>query len=62
MARALHSVTHLVSGLLLLATFVFAFPNSASASIVISNVPNTVTGGSTVSNTIYKAILFTTGS
>ena len=32
------------------------------AEVVISNLPNTVTGGSTVSNDIWKAMLFTTGS
>ncbi len=32
------------------------------AEVVISNLPNTVTGGSTVSNAIWKAMLFTTGS
>jgi hypothetical protein len=32
------------------------------AEVVISNLPNTVTGGSTVSNGTWKAILFTTGS
>jgi hypothetical protein len=62
MARAWHSVTHLLWGLLLLATFLFSLPSSASASIVISNVPNTVTGGSSLSADNHKAILFTTGS
>ena len=32
------------------------------AEVVISNLPNTVTGGSTVSNGLWKAMLFTTGS
>jgi len=36
--------------------------NSATAAIVISNAPNNVVGGSTLSNTNYKAILFSTGS
>jgi hypothetical protein len=62
MIRICHSATHLVSGLLFIATLLFAPLNSTSAAIVISNSPNTVNGGSTLSNTNYKAILFTTGS
>ncbi|MGA0369804.1 MAG: choice-of-anchor R domain-containing protein [Kiritimatiellia bacterium] len=38
-------------------------PSSAlHAEVVISNLPNTVTGGSTVSDITWKAMLFTTGS
>jgi hypothetical protein len=61
MSRSRHPATHLVSGLLLIATLLFAPLNSASAVIVISNSPNTVNGGSTLSDTNYKALLFTTG-
>ena len=61
MGRSSHPATHLVSGLLLIATLLLAPLNSASAVIVISNSPNTVNGGSTLSSTINKAILFTTG-
>ena len=32
------------------------------AEVVISNLPNTVAGGSTISDTAWKAMLFTTGS
>jgi hypothetical protein len=61
MIRPWHPATHLVSGLLLIATLLFAPVNSASAALVIVNSPNTVNGGSTLSNTDHKAILFTTG-
>ncbi len=62
MLRPRHPAIHLVSGLLLIATLLFAPFNSASAAlIVISNSPNTVDGGSSLSSTAYKAILFTTG-
>lgn len=62
MLKPRHPAIHLVSGLLLIATLLFAPFNSASAAlIVISNSPNTVNGGSTLSDTNYKALLFTTG-
>jgi hypothetical protein len=62
MVRSCHPATHLVSGLLLIATLLFALPNNSSAAVVISNSPNPVNGGSTLSSTNYKAVLFTTGS
>lgn len=37
-------------------------PSTLQAGVVISNIPNTVTGGSTVSDVVWKAMLFTTGS
>ncbi|MGA1205599.1 MAG: hypothetical protein ACO3ZW_07310 [Opitutales bacterium] len=62
MLKSCRLPTHLAKGLLLIATILSPLANSASAYIVISNTPNTVVGGSSLSNTIYKAIVFSTGS
>jgi len=48
---------------LVAAGVLLGLPGSAlHAEVVISNLPNTVTGGSIVSDGIWKAMLFTTGS
>jgi hypothetical protein len=61
MLKSCHPAARHLSGFFLIA-ILFPLITSASAAIVISNAPNTVTGGSTLSNKNYKAILFSTGS
>jgi hypothetical protein len=61
MLKSCHPAARHLSGFFLIAILV-PLINSASAAIVISNAPNNVDGGSSLSNANYKAILFTTGS
>ncbi len=53
---------HLARALVAAGVLLGLQPAGLHAEVVISNLPNTVTGGSTVSDVGWKAMLFTTGS
>ncbi len=59
----IRKLIHLTAQTLMAAVVLLSLqPADLQAEVVISNLPNTVTGGSTVSDTGWKAMLFTTGS
>jgi hypothetical protein len=55
-------IRHLARALVAAGVLLGVQPAGLHAEVVISNLPNTVTGGSTVSDIGWKAMLFTTGS
>jgi hypothetical protein len=55
-------IHHLARALVAAGVLLGLQPAGLRAEVVISNLPNTVTGGSTVSDVLWKAMLFTTGS